>query len=546
MAIKITDCTISCGNPDEYGVYDINNFSVEYNEKKLEFGKDYLNKNMPVSIVKDNNIITSITILGIDNYEGEATVEYKVGQIALDINDYNFSIEAQIYTGYKIIPDIKTELMINRDFRISDSDENINIGEGYLIIKGIGKFIGEMIIEFNINPLRISNCEVVVPEIIDESFDRSKVEVKKDRYTLIENKDYEIEFRTEIIQNAKVCYICITGINNCTGYIEEMVHLNDKFADINKENIELSGLYFPYSGEEIIPGIISKDVQEGKDYTVEVANNIDAGKGTVTLRGAGAYEHSVLTKGFTITAIDISGADITCGEPTPYLDEDGNIKCEVYNIDNLKVKYNDTVLIRDTDYSITISPRNDMTEMIQYYDITINGKGNYTGTKSQSFITDVIENVVPIPQNPQYPEQLIAGLAVKLENAATYSQFSSRKYNALISGIVYIFSSNIRNNRIRITHSLNNVGINGCDGGWVSLDDILVKPYSYDIGERVIVNGTIYQYPNGTGNNIEKNNAMMYIVGLEDGTKYQYTYGVASSTNSIVQGWCSENELSKP
>ena len=31
MAIKISDCTISCGKPDEYGVYDINNFSIEYN-----------------------------------------------------------------------------------------------------------------------------------------------------------------------------------------------------------------------------------------------------------------------------------------------------------------------------------------------------------------------------------------------------------------------------------------------------------------------------------------------------------------------------------
>ena len=542
MAIKISDCTISCGKPDEYGVYDINNFSIEYDNKKLEFGTDYITK-MPITNVENNIVTTTITVVGINKYEGETTAEYKVGQIVLDINDYNFSIDDQVYTGYKIIPDIKTELMINRDFRIAETDENINIGEGYVILKGIGKFSGEVILEFNIIPLKIADCEIIVPEIVDESYDTSKVEVKKDRYTLIKDKDYEIDFRNEVVQNAKVSYICVAGINNCTGYIEEMVHLNDTFADINKENIKLSSNSFEYSGEEIIPEIVTEDVEEGKDYTVEVSNNIDVGEATVTLRGTGVFENSVSTKGFTITAIDISGADITCGEPEKYLDEDGNLKYEIYDINNLKVEYSGTLLLRNQDYTIRIEPRDDMDRMVHVSIVTIIGKGNYTGSKSQSFDTGIIDKEEPTPQNPQYPEQLIGGLPVKIEKAPVYSQFGSRKYNASISGIVYIFDSNVRNNRIRITHSINGVGVNGCDGGWVSLDDILMKPYKYAVGDKVLVNGNLYQNPDGSGNYIEKENVTMYVVDVLDPAEYQYNYGIASSVYNNRQGWCSEDEL---
>lgn len=543
MAINILDCTISCGKANDNGVYDINNFTVKYKKKTLVLGKDYYTTNAPY--ISDNYIISKITVYGINDYTGNKTVEYKTEIILLDINNYNFSIYEQIYCGKEIIPDIITELNINKDFRISKCTDNKEVGTGSVLLQGIGGFTGTVTVEFQILPLHIGDCTIIIPEIKDNNLDDSGIEIVNDNFILKENEDYTLELVKEKIQDAQICTIKVSGINNCIGSSQEIISLNGKFADIDKENISLESTEYQYTGEEIIPEIESDNLNEGQDYVVEINNNIDAGKGSVILRGMGAFENSVSTKGFTITSVDISTADITCGEPEEYLNEDGTVRCYIYDINNLKVSIEDIVLKRNTDYTIRIEPVDNYTTMIHSSVVHITGKGNYTGTKTQSFDTGIITKEDPEPQNPQYPEQLVPGLPIQLTKAATYSEFWSRKYNSIISGIFYIFDSIIRNNRIRITNALEKVGVNGREGGWISLDDILVNNYKYEIGDKVIVNGDIYQKPDGSGNRIAKQEAVMYIVDIIDDAEYQYNYAVATASYNNKQGWCSEDILTK-
>lgn len=542
MAINILDCSISCGKANEYGVYDINNFTVKYKKKTLEFGKDYYSKNSPY--ISDNFVVSKITVYGMNDYTGETTVEYKTEIILLDINNYNFSINKQTYRGVPFIPEIHTELILDKDFIIIECINNKDIGEGQVLIRGIRKFTGDMTLDFEILPLHLSTCTLVVPEIKNQTLNASDIKVIKDKVELKADEDYDIVLTEEDIQDAKICTIDICGVNNCIGNIKEVVSLNGKYADLNKENITLDSTEFEYTGEEIIPEVESDTLIENVDYNVEVNNNVEIGDGSVVLRGMGAYENSVSTKGFRITAIDIADSTITCGEPVTHILDDGS-ECDIYDIDNLKVEYNGTILIRNEDYNITIEPSKDLLRMILKSQVNITGKGNYTGSKSQVFYTGILSKEDPIPQNPQYAEQLVPGLPVEIDKAAVYSQFFSRKYNALISGIVYIYSDYIRNNRIQITHQLDGVGVNGCDGGWVSIDDILIKPYKYEIGEKVIVNGNLYQNPDGTGTYIVKDSATMYVVEIKDDAEYTYNYGIASTTYNNKQGWCSENELTK-
>ena len=70
-----------------------------------------------------------------------------------------------------------------------------------------------------------------------------------------------------------------------------------------------------------------------------------------------------------------------------------------------------------------------------------------------------------------------------------------------------------------------------------------MKPYKYAVGDKVLVNGNLYQNPDGSGNYIEKENVTMYVVDVLDPAEYQYNYGIASSVYNSRQGWCSEDEL---
>lgn len=66
----------------------------------------------------------------------------------------------------------------------------------------------------------------------------------------------------------------------------------------------------------------------------------------------------------------------------------------------------------------------------------------------------------------------------------------------------------------------------------------VVDNKDFAIGDKVIVNGTIYGTGNGKGGSRVKNNATMYIVGYA-GKKYEHCWGVATKQGGGRQGWAS-------
>lgn len=67
----------------------------------------------------------------------------------------------------------------------------------------------------------------------------------------------------------------------------------------------------------------------------------------------------------------------------------------------------------------------------------------------------------------------------------------------------------------------------------------------YEVGDKVIVDGLLFGYGNGTGTVTEKHNAVMYVVNLVSANKYNYPIGVAGTKDGTRVGWTSPEYLKK-
>ena len=77
--LSIEDATLTCGKKNEYGYYDIENFTVTFNSKILEKDKDYTMSKY--ENVEEDFIISTITIFGIGNYTGSVYGSFKSGLV---------------------------------------------------------------------------------------------------------------------------------------------------------------------------------------------------------------------------------------------------------------------------------------------------------------------------------------------------------------------------------------------------------------------------------------------------------------------------------
>ena len=154
------------------------------------------------------------------------------------------------------------------------------------------------------------------------------------------------------------------------------------FIETEKIDITSAKLQFtkaPYTGKAIEPKVVVKAKQNGKtktlksgvDYKVEYTDNINAGKASVTIKGIGKYK-GILKKSFSITPIKMTSAIISKTKMTytgsPFEP-------------SVTVKRKNTVLIKDTDYTVVY--KNNINAGTAK--VIVKGKGNYTGTITKTF-----------------------------------------------------------------------------------------------------------------------------------------------------------------
>ena len=151
------------------------------------------------------------------------------------------------------------------------------------------------------------------------------------------------------------------------------------------EGLWISGLTqsVPYTGSAVKPEGISVYhgntlLREKAEYTISYKNNIKAGTAQVIVTGKGSYKGKA-TAEFTVEAVNLS-TDTNVSAFIATVAETGkNLKPTV------AVTWNGKKLKEKTDYTLTYEA-NIKTAYAEGYDVTINGKGNYTGTIVKKFL----------------------------------------------------------------------------------------------------------------------------------------------------------------
>lgn len=275
--------------------------TLKYGNDTLVRGKDY-----NLAYVNNTELGTAtVTILGIGNFAGERTAEFKI--VASDISAAEIEILEDtpwIYTGAEIKPEKvtvkigETELTPGQEYTL-DYRNNINAGTAVLIVNGAGEYGGSKEVTFQIERKDITEKEVVLDGFKD-SVAYTGEEVKQNvtltygELILEENRDYSVQYSgNTAIGQAKML---ITGTGNYAGTLEKTFEISEK--QIFDENLivkDISSTY-TYTGEAITPkptlNIGDVLLTEGTDYTLTYENNIDAGVAKMTIEGIGNYSGS--------------------------------------------------------------------------------------------------------------------------------------------------------------------------------------------------------------------------------------------------------------
>ena len=200
------------------------------------------------------------TIVGKGDFVGYTTKTFTINTV--DVNDCKVSsINSVPYSGKEIQPDVAVAmdgytLAKDVDYTV-EYQNNLNVGIGIVVIKGIGNFTGRNICLFDITRCDIStiskivvkNCEysgkAAVPEMILEN----------NGIALVKDKDYTVTFKNNT--SVGTATAVISGIGNYSGTVEKAftigytmvgdVDMNGK-VDVNdvtlimKYNVELMSL----------------------------------------------------------------------------------------------------------------------------------------------------------------------------------------------------------------------------------------------------------------------------------------------------------------
>ena len=227
---------------------------------------------------KDGNHIVEVTTQNKEhrNFTDETYVINYTGKIGLDeVEDkVKLSFDKADYTGKEIKPTVKIEgLKEGTDFEVSYTD-NVELGVGHVIIKGIGKYEGTLNKTFKI--VASDKASVVVkpsaPSTKADDFDKDSI--KKDVLTDEEKAQVEAGEKANV-------YLEVTKLEESAVPAEDIVKTNAKAAEI--EGIK-KGLYLDISMWKVIGDsepekVTGAELSKKVKISVELPENLIAPKG---------------------------------------------------------------------------------------------------------------------------------------------------------------------------------------------------------------------------------------------------------------------------
>ncbi len=300
LKISINGFTLQAGTDYEYTLQDKNLETVDY---LLEVG-DY-----------------SLIISGKGNYEGSKSIKLSVLGLSLSeaevtiiggTEDANGNICFD-YTSEGITPDIvvkigDTTLELGKDYSVSYT-ENINVGTAIVTITGIGGYLGERIVNFEIvlKTASLENAEISRSEFTStytgsNIYSTISFTVSLNGVELIKDVDYQVIWTAEsgtIINQTTPSFInadtytgqivAVEG-GNYTGEVTQKITVTISPRTLLSSYVTLSSTSADWTGEDLTPTITVKyngRTINARYYTVEITN--DNGDVVSEITNTGTY-----------------------------------------------------------------------------------------------------------------------------------------------------------------------------------------------------------------------------------------------------------------
>ena len=379
---------------------------VELDGKTLDADKDYT-----VNYANNTNAGTAkVTVTGKGDYSGKASDTFKIDPanasafVIADIND-------KTYTGDAFKPTPKVtfkgkKLDNGTDYTLS-YDSNKNAGKASVIVKGKGNFTGTKAKKFKIEKAPID--KVKIEAIPNKTYTGSAITVNV-KATYKGNKvkvgsDVTTRYKKNV--NAGTAEVTLVGADNFKGKKSK----NFQIVPAKLKNADMAAIgAYTYTGSPIQPSpavkFNGKTLSKGGDYTLSYRANTNAGTATVTATGKKNFT-GTLKGTFRINPASISNTSVRSIAAQAY---PGNALQP-----NPAITFKGKTLKKDTDY--TLSYRNNVNRGTAQ--VTINGKGNFTGVKYTSF--SIVQASLAKAKIAKIPRQKYTGQPLQPALVVTYA-----------------------------------------------------------------------------------------------------------------------------
>ena len=311
------------------------------------------------------------------------------GYLTLSLNSSTVSVSdiANVeYTGKEQKPSVTVkagdlELKAGEDYYLV-YENNVNAGTATVTIKGMSNYVtGEVKKTFQIvgsgqQAKSISGATVTAG---DQTYTGSTltpdVKVVLGGVELVKSTDYEVTYKDNV--DAGTATVTVTGKGN---YVDTTTgKFTIKAADASEATVTAAEQ--TWTGEPLTPAVTvtldGRTLTKDKDYTVKYENNTNAGTATATVAFKGNYTGTA--KGtFAIKAADISAASISVARQT----YTGSALTPA-----VTVKLGNKTLANGTDYTVKYENNTNAGTA----KVAVNGKGNYTGSKTTTFAIDAAD-----------------------------------------------------------------------------------------------------------------------------------------------------------
>lgn len=384
----------------------------EIDQPGLTTNLDAFTAEIPNNQEVSNEVTVNIKATDDSNYKGTTVSKFKILPQDILGSDVNISMKYEaVYTGNAIKPQIVITdarrnpdgtaknpinrsldytLVEGRDYTVSCL-ENIYPGNATVTITGKGHYTN-----YTTKMLKITAdlSNAAIAPIPNQSYTGGyitpPVTVTLGGRVLRENFDYTVVGGYANNVNRGTASVTVTATGGFyTGTKTTTFQIN---GGLNEATLTMVGDSFTYTGAPVAPAVAVSYANQvlvyGQDYTVVYNNNVNVGTATLTVVGMGTFNGNV-SKNFTIIPKSI----IRCG----FTEAASKMYTGSPTAQSFQVVDGSNPLVENQDYMVRyLNNTNPGTATI-----SINGTGNYSGTKTIRYNIDV-PNMPSISAKPSY------------------------------------------------------------------------------------------------------------------------------------------------